>query len=125
VQHHARRLVVPSAVVRQAFDALGGAVNRIHPQETAFVHRNALFDIQYSTSWNADATAGVANAHAWLRAAYHDVHPHANRQAYQNYIDPDLANWRSAYYAGNYPRLSRIKHRYDPHNLFNFPQSIT
>ena len=108
-----------------AFDALGGAVNKVHPQATAFVHRNALWDIQYSTSWNAGATAGVANAHAWLRAAYGRVHPFANGQAYQNYIDPDLKNWRSAYYAGNYARLARIKRRYDPTNLFNFPQSIT
>jgi FAD/FMN-containing dehydrogenase len=86
---------------------------------------DALWDIQYSTSWNEGATSGVANAHAWLRAAYADLHPHANGQAYQNYIDPDLTNWQQAYYAGNYPRLARIKHRYDPANLFNFPQSIT
>jgi FAD/FMN-containing dehydrogenase len=108
-----------------AFDALGGAVNRVHPQATAFVHRDALWDVQYSTSWRAGATSGVANAHAWLRGAYADLHPHANGEAYQNYVDPDLSNWRQAYYAGNYARLSRIKHRYDPRNLFHFPQSIT
>jgi len=108
-----------------AFDALGGAVNSVNPAATAFVHRNALWDIQYSTSWNAGATAGVANAHAWLRAAYAGLHPHANGEAYQNYIDPDLSNWRQAYYGANYARLSRIKHRYDPQNLFHFPQSIT
>jgi FAD/FMN-containing dehydrogenase len=109
-----------------AFDALGGAINRVHPQATAFVHRNALFDIQYSTSWTAPGSkSGQAAAHAWLRAAYADLHPHANGQAYQNYIDPDLKNWRQAYYGANYPRLARIKKRYDPTNLFNFPQSIT
>ncbi|HET7012418.1 MAG TPA: FAD-binding oxidoreductase [Streptosporangiaceae bacterium] len=109
-----------------AFDALGGAVNKIHPAATAFVHRNALFDIQYSTSWTAPGSkSGQAAAHAWLRSAYADLHPHANGQAYQNYIDPDLKNWRQAYYGSNYPRLARIKKRYDPTNFFNFPQSIT
>lgn len=108
-----------------AFDALGGAVNQVRPQDTAFVHRDALWDIQYSTSWNAGATFGVGNAHAWLRGAYTDVHKYANGQAYQNYIDPDLKNWRQAYYAGNFARLLRIKHRYDPTNLFHFPQSIS
>ena len=109
-----------------AFDALGGAVNRVHPSATAFVHRNALFDIQYSTSWTAPGSkTGQAAAHAWLRSAYADLHPHANGQAYQNYIDPDLKNWRQAYYGANYTRLARIKKRYDPTNFFNFPQSIT
>jgi FAD/FMN-containing dehydrogenase len=108
------------------FDSLGGAVNSIHPAATAFVHRNALFDVQYSTSWNWNGTAkGEPAAQAWLRTAYADLHPHANGQAYQNYIDPDLKNWRQAYYGSNYPRLARIKKRYDPTNFFNFPQSIT
>ena len=36
-----------------AFDALGGAVNRVAPGATAFVHRNALFQAQYTTTWPA------------------------------------------------------------------------
>ncbi len=109
-----------------AFDSLGGAVNEVHPRATAFVHRDALFDAQYSTSWNNPGSkSGTARQHEWLRNFYKELHPHANGQAYQNYIDPDLKNWRHAYYAENYPRLARIKGRYDPHNLFNFPQSIT
>lgn len=109
-----------------AFDALGGAVNRVHPDATAFVHRDALFGAQYSTSWNYPGSSrGVANQHAWLRSFYASVHPHASGQAYQNYVDPDLTNWRQAYYGASYPRLSRIKARYDPHQLFSFPQGIT
>ena len=38
-----------------AFDALGGAVNRVKPGATAFVHRNALFDAQYTTDWTNGA----------------------------------------------------------------------
>ena len=108
-----------------AFDALGGAVNRVGPHATAFVHRNALFNAQYSTSWTSPGSAGgVANQHAWLRSFYSRVHPHANGEAYQNYIDPDLKNWQQAYYGANYPRLQRIKARYDPKDLFTFPQAI-
>ncbi|HET9896648.1 MAG TPA: BBE domain-containing protein [Streptosporangiaceae bacterium] len=89
------------------------------------MHRNALWGAQYSTSWTAGSSRGVPQAHAWLRSAYAKVHPHADGQAYQNYIDPDLKNWRQAYYGANYARLARIKKRYDPANLFSFPQSIT
>jgi FAD/FMN-containing dehydrogenase len=81
-----------------AFDALGGAVNRIAPGATAFVHRNALFDAQYTTGWaTGAATAGINRQHTWLRDYWSSMRPYASGQAYQNYIDPDLTNWRQAY----------------------------
>jgi FAD/FMN-containing dehydrogenase len=109
-----------------AFDAFGGAVNRVSPSATAFVHRDALFLAQYTTSWNwPGSSSGAANQHAWLRSYYASVHPYASGQAYQNYIDPDLTNWQQAYYGANYARLQQVKRKYDPHQLFNFPQAIT
>jgi hypothetical protein len=116
----------PGGVGAIAFDAFGGAINRVGANATAFVHRNALYDAQYSTSWTYPGSArGVANQHAWLRSYYASLHPHASGQAYQNYIDPDLTNWRQAYYGANYSRLSQVKAKYDPKMLFNFPQAIT
>jgi hypothetical protein len=108
-----------------AFDALGGAVNRVKPGATAFVHRNALFGAQYTTDWTNGASAtGIASQHAWLRAFWQSMRPYASGQAYQNYIDPDLTNWKQAYYGANYARLAGIKHKYDPTRLFTFPQAI-
>ena len=108
-----------------AFDALGGAVNRVKPAATAFVHRNALFGAQYTTDWtNGASSAGINNQHAWLRNYWSSMRRYASGQAYQNYIDPDLTNWQQAYYGGNYPRLVGIKKKYDPTGLFTFPQAI-
>jgi FAD binding domain/Berberine and berberine like len=108
-----------------AFDALGGAVNRVKPSATAFVHRDALFDAQYSTSWNEGGSAnGAGRQHDWLRSFYSSVHPFASGQAYQNYIDPDLTNWQQAYYGSNFTQLTKVKAKYDPHQVFKFPQSI-
>jgi FAD/FMN-containing dehydrogenase len=52
------------------------------------------------------------------------VHPHASGEANQNYVDPDLTDWPQAY-GSNYARLQQVKKKYDPHQLFNFPQAIT
>ncbi len=108
-----------------AFDSLGGAVNRVAPGATAFVHRDALFQAQYTTGWTPGAAAaGVARQHAWQQSFWQSMRPYASGQAYQNYIDPALTNWRQAYYGANYNRLSQIKARYDPDRVFTFPQAI-
>lgn len=108
-----------------AFDAFGGALNRVPATDTAFVHRNALFLAQYTTEWETGARRSrVASQHAWLRAYYKSMRPYASGQCYQNYPDPDLAGWQHAYYGRNFTRLTQVKARYDPTQVFKFPQSI-
>jgi hypothetical protein len=108
-----------------AFDALGGAANRVAPDATAYVHRDGLFQAQYTTDWpGGTPAAAIDRQHAWLRSFYAAAHPYASGQAYQNYIDPDLSDWRQAYYGANYSRLAQVKARYDPSRLFRFPQAI-
>ena len=108
-----------------AFDSLGGAVNRVAPGATAFVHRDALFDAQYTTNWPAGTTsAEINNQHAWIRGYWNSMRRYASGQGYQNYIDLEQPNWQHAYYGGNYPRLQQIKRKYDPNRVFNFAQAI-
>ncbi len=114
-----------------ALDACGGAINRVGPAETAFVHRDALFLAQYTTTWTPGPRRGVVvdsgarRQRQWQRGLHAAMRPYASGQAYQNYIDPELADWRQAYYGANYPRLARVKAAYDPGQLFRFPQGIT
>jgi len=109
-----------------AFDSLGGAVNRVAPGATAFVHRNTLFDAQYTTNWTPAGTtaAEINNQHNWILGYWNSMRRYASGQAYQNYIDPQQPNWQQAYYGGNYPRLQTIKRKYDPTRVFNFAQAI-
>jgi FAD/FMN-containing dehydrogenase len=115
----------PGASGGIAFDALGGAVNRVAAGATAFVHRNALFDAQYTTTWpTSAAAAAVARQHAWQQSFWQSMRPFASGQAYQNYVDPALASWRQAYYGANLARLTQVKAKYDPNRVFSFPQAI-
>jgi FAD/FMN-containing dehydrogenase len=108
-----------------AFDAWGGALNRVAADATAFVHRGSLFLAQYFVIQQPGESVAQQRADAaWLNGFYTDVHPFAGGGAYQNYIDPDLADWQTAYYGSNLPRLAEIKGAYDPDGLFRFAQSI-
>jgi FAD/FMN-containing dehydrogenase len=106
-------------------DASGGAINRVTADATAFVHRDALFSAQYLAHWDANDPAAVIVAnYSWLADTWQAMRPYASGAAYQNYIDPNLADWQHAYYGANLSRLQRIKAIYDPGNLFHFAQSI-
>lgn len=107
-----------------AFDSYGGAINRVASDATAFVHREKLACIQASYSWSTYTSASVINdGQTWLTWLGDDVFNQATG-AYQNYIDPTLTDWQSAYYGSNLERLVKIKNRYDPENHFSFAQSI-
>jgi hypothetical protein len=119
----ARRVLIEAAESRAGlpgsgailFDSYGGAINRIGPTATAFVHRNQMFAVQY-LSYNGGG--------AWLGQTWRAMRPYVSGQAYQNYIDAQLPNWQQAYYAQNYARLKATRKRVDPDWFFKFPQAI-
>jgi FAD/FMN-containing dehydrogenase len=108
--------VTPLLVI---MDLMGGAIADVAPDATAFVHRNALFSAQYYVS-STDVTSGrraVSGARAAMSAW-------SSGEAYQNYLDPALADWQAAYYGANYARLVQVKAAYDPTQVFRPAQGI-
>ncbi|MGH9083148.1 MAG: BBE domain-containing protein, partial [Acidimicrobiales bacterium] len=106
------------------FDSYGGAINRVPAAATAFVHRHQLAGVQYSVTWSSGAPGSMpAVATAWLSQSERALAPYTDG-AYQNYVDPTLADWEHAYYGTNLARLVRVKRAVDPDDVFTFPQSI-
>jgi FAD/FMN-containing dehydrogenase len=116
---HLRAAPFASALV--GFFPLGGAIATIDSITTAFVHRRALFDLQYQTYWWDDAAASTSIA--WVRDLRAAMVPYTTG-AYVNYVDADLLDWEHAYYGSNLPRLKQVKTDYDPDDVFHGPQTI-
>ncbi|MGV9556585.1 FAD-binding oxidoreductase [Streptomyces sp. NPDC003522] len=105
-----------------ALTALGGAVNRVSPTATAFVHRRSRMLAQYLVAWRTGTTGTTARS--WLATAHRAMAPHASGAAYQNYADPTLPAWKKAYYGPALPHLTQVKRRYDPTGFFTYAQSL-
>ena len=104
------------------FAPYGGAIAQIPATATAFVHRDALFVMQY-LAFGAEGSP-LGGEKNWLENVYQALRPYVSGQAYQNYVDPGLEHWREAYYGENLQRLQALKAKYDPTRFFDFAQAI-
>jgi FAD/FMN-containing dehydrogenase len=103
----------------------GGAYNRRRPTDTAFVHRDELFQLKHAMALDPDAPSEArAAAHQAATRSWASVHAWGSGRVFQNFADPDLEHWAAAYYGPNYHRLARVKATYDASNLFRFQQSL-
>lgn len=103
------------------FQALAGVVKEVPPDATAYFHRQALFVLQYLALWDDDSEAdeNIRWVESFRRKMLDDV-----VGDYVNFPDICIKNWQEAYYGTNLARLRQVKSKYDPQNIFHFPQSI-
>jgi aclacinomycin oxidase len=120
--------------------AYGGRINTVAPEATASAQRGSILDMACTTGW-LDPQDAERNL-AWVRAFYRDLFAESGGvpvpgEAYDgtfiNHPDTDLADpslntsgvpWPTLYYKDNYPRLQRVKARWDPRNVFRHALSI-
>jgi FAD/FMN-containing dehydrogenase len=100
---------------------LGGAIERVSPDATAFWNRRIDYDMLLMASWK-DLSRNDENV-ALARTFWEGLEPFTRNY----YINTDVAGGEQrlrATYGGNYPRLVKLKDRYDPTNLFRLNANI-
>jgi hypothetical protein len=104
-------------------DSYGGAIANTAPDATAFARRKGTL---YCLQYGADhfSAAETAQRLAAMRTFYAAMRPYVSGAAYVNYCDLDLADYATAYWGQNLPRLKQIKSAFDPGNVFKHAQSV-
>lgn len=101
--------------------SFGGAVRNAPPGGSAFPHRDALFYCEPGAAW--DDPALHAKALGWAGDFWRALRPFGTA-GYVNVPNAPAADWEREYYGPNVERLRQVKAKYDPHNVFNFEQSV-
>ena len=101
--------------------SLGGAVGQVAPNRTAYYYRNALMAQEYNTSWKKPKEE--EKNIRWVENVRRALSPYTTGD-YVNFPDRFIKDWLTAYYGRNVRRLREVKSKYDPLNVFHFPQSI-
>ena len=102
---------------------LGGAINKVPAQATAYPHRNVEFVMNVHTRWSDPGQD--QKCIAWARKLYDAAAPHATGGVYVNFMPEDEAQRvKVGAYGPNYERLVKMKQKYDPENVFCLNQNI-
>lgn len=117
---HARKLPDPNTEI--AFAQLGGAVGRVANDATAYGHRDGQFVLNVHGRWQDRAKDGACIG--WARDLFQAAAPFATGNVYVNFLTQDEGDRVRAAYGRNYHRLSQLKSKYDPGNLFRLNQNI-
>jgi len=102
---------------------LGGAVNRVPADATAYPHRDIDFVVNIHARWRAPEQDAALIA--WARRMFDAAAPFATGGVYVNFMPGDEGpRVKSGAYGRNFERLARLKAAYDRGNLFRVNQNI-
>jgi len=101
---------------------VGGAAGRVAPDAMAWSSREPHFVMNAHTRWRDPGQDKVCIA--WARQLFGATAPFASGSVYVNFMPDDEVGRIEKAYGRNYRRLTEIKRRYDPDNLFRSNQNI-
>jgi len=121
-QHFKYGSTIPTPLSQMHLYPISGAAGRVGKEETPWAYRDANY---------AGVIVGVdpdpgngAIITSWCKEYWQALHPFSSGGAYSNFMMDEGQERVQASFKQNYKRLSEIKKRYDPDNLFRVNQNI-
>lgn len=104
---------------------MGGAINAVGPEDTAFSERSARYMVSIDGLWSDPEVD--ADRVAWVRAAWEDIGRFGTGAVYLNFTgladEPASAGVDTAF-GRKLSRLAEVKAKYDPDNFFRHNNNI-
>lgn len=105
------------------------AISSVANSATAYAHRDKSFLVQfyhYADNDNLYPREAMAMLNGWIETTTTPL-AQGDWGMYINYVDSELdrETAQKLYYGENLPRLRELKKRYDPTEVFDYPQSIS
>ena len=122
IAEHLRFAEVPSPKSTMHLYPVNGAVHRVDENATAWNKRDANWSMVIV---GVDSDPGNNETlKKWARDYWEALHPHNRGGAYINFMMEEGDERIRDTYGDNYPRLQKVKAKYDPHNFFRVNQNI-
>jgi len=102
--------------------AQGGEIARVDQTATAYPHRGAAFSFHIMAGWSEPAQDNEVTG--WAQRFHDAMAPHATGGVYVNALGVGEQDRIRAAYGVNYQRLTELKNKWDPENLFRANHNI-
>jgi hypothetical protein len=102
--------------------AVGGAVSRVDPATTAVGDREPGFEVNIAAAWPPSGPDGQRHV-TWVREGWERMRPFA-AGVYANFLSDEGAAGVETAYGARLQRLTELKDRYDPENVFRLNANI-
>jgi hypothetical protein len=113
----------PTTMGQLLLEHFHGAACRVGVSDTAFPHRSPGYNLVVLSEWLEPAHTQKCTQ--WARDSYDALKPWMASGRYVNYLeDEEGGDLMAAAYGVNYPRLQKIKAKYDPYNILHMNQNI-
>ena len=102
---------------------MGGEVSKVGPNETVYANRDAIYNIETNSAWDIKNSDDDEKIISWNRRYWKLIEPYT-KGFYSNVLVEESQKRIQTNYGENYPRLVKIKNKYDPDNFFRFNANI-